>query len=935
MASPDSDYEFKNNLHSTYKFMQENIEQFRKEMNNKSISWLWAQNEFVSPREVVLTYPAELDLSLYIKKVPEEFLQYNELLREFGVKETLADEEIEAILSDIKENIDDRIPPYGKPSELKMSIAILDWMRKNEKNLKDTTPVPVMAQNQNFTLQPLKTTVFCDISDDGLNDLKQDEEEFYVIHEEVLPVTAKWLKIPFLSTRILKPQIIVDEEEYEGIEQCGQTEPITLRIKNILKEYDDENDIFKELLQNAEDAGAITCGFMLDFRVHPTEGLIDEGMALCNGPCLWAFNNELFSEEDWKNIVRANRLENSLKTKLKLLVKLHQCHLTDDPYEHQKLLQLLPKQSQLKLLSGVISVNLVDGQVEHCDYGSSCEFSGWFQKRLSSREFLHGLMCLIREQSKGTISQTEAVHMCESTFGKIQIVCCQALHTELLLNHQPLEGTAMETQVYVKKQEDECVFYLKHNDNMALKVVNEVNMYLTKEINALLENILNSLCLSVLGQLLLCENMEDVERALEQHGVRNTVSDEKGLGFRPNPGTPIQEEWHDSLDMDPLNRFEKGEYVGFCKDELENEYVFAIVVECLDKHSGDTRQNPSRYRIQIGDEKFIEVSSLDLYQFKREKQSAPDGNATCTDFFQLLSQSESSQSEPSQSKPSQSEPSQSKSSQFEPSPKKSVTQTLEEAKIEIDQSLEQIWKMSDEDKSKAIRRLYLRWHPDKNPDNMELFTEAFKYLMNRIDELQQGKSKCNTSTQSNTTHSYNFRDFYEKWNYEAKSHKRGRERFYQNNFRQQYNFWSHFQETPRPNKEEAKRWYRQAECDLNAAQNDTGCNVYPEWCLFKVHQAVEKALIATEFRRNGQHPGTASTITCLAQKISKYATYLNDLPNIVSNLKSIGVDAKITQYPNFYPPPHIPNDRFKAADAQEAVNIATKLLRKLEIYITE
>ncbi|KAI5106775.1 sacsin [Silurus meridionalis] len=615
---------------------------------------------------------------------------------------------------------------------------------------------------------------------------------------------------------------------------------------------------------------------------------------------------------------QANRLENSLKTKLKLLVKLHQCHLTDDPYEHQKLLQLLPKQSQLKLLSGVISVNLVDGQVEHCDYGSSCEFSGWFQKRLSSREFLHGLMCLIREQSKGTISQTEAVHMCESTFGKIQIVCCQALHTELLLNHQPLE---------------------------------------------------------VLGQLLLCENMEDVERALEQHGVRNTVSDEKGLGFRPNPGTPIQEEWHDSLDMDPLNSFEKGEYVGFCKDELENEYVFAIVVECLDKHPGETRQNPSRYRIQIGDEKFIEVSSLDLYQFKREKQSAPDGNATCTDFFQLLSQSKPSQSEPSQSKPSQSKPSQSepsqsepsesepsqskpsqsepsqskpsqskpsqskpsqsKSSQFEPSPKKSVTQTLEEAKIEIDQSLEQIWKMSDEDKSKAIRRLYLRWHPDKNPDNMELSTEAFKYLMNRIDELQQGKSKCNTSTQSNTTHSYNFRDFYEKWNYEAKSHKRGRERFYQNNFRQQYNFWSHFQETPRPNKEEAKRWYRQAECDLNAAQNDIGCNVYPEWCLFKVHQAVEKALIATEFRRNGQHPGTASTITCLAQKISKYATYLNDLPNIVSNLKSIGVDAKITQYPNFYPPPHIPNDRFKAADAQEAVNIATKLLRKLEIYITE
>ncbi|XP_026768484.3 sacsin-like [Pangasianodon hypophthalmus] len=624
---------------------------------------------------------------------------------------------------------------------------------------------------------------------------------------------------------------------------------------------------------------------------------------------------------------QANRLEDSLKNKLKLLVKLNQCHLKEDPYEHQKLLQLLPKEIRPRLLSQVISVNLVGADVEHCDYGKSCEFSGWFQKRLSSHEFHHGLICLIREQSKGTISQTKAAHMCESTFGKIQIVCCKALHTELLLNHQPLEGTETETQVYVKKKQDECVFYLKHNDNMAHKVVNEVNMYLTKEINALLENTLNSLSLPVLGHLLLCENMEDVERALEQHGVRNTLSNEEGLGFRPSPGTPIPEEWHDSLDMDPLNSFEKGEYVGFSKDELGNEYVFAIVVECLDEHPGQTKRNPSRYRIQIGNEKIIEVSSLDLYQFKREKRSAPVGNVTCTDtdILHVLSQSEPSRSVPSHSGPPRSVP----------SPKRPLPQTLEEVKTEIDQSLEQIWKMSDEDKSKAIRRLYLRWHPDKNPDHIELANEAFKYLKNRIEELQQGKTKHNTSTQPNTTHWANFRDFYDRWNYEAGNHKRGRERFYQNNFRRQYNFWSHFKETPRPNREEAKRWYRQAQCDLLAAQSDIGYNASREWCLFKVHQAVEKALIATEFRRNGQHPGTASTIISLAQKISQYATYLNDLPHIVNQLRALGVDAKRTQYPNYHPSPHIPNGQFKAEDAQEAVKIATKLLRKLDNYITE
>ncbi|XP_026877975.2 sacsin [Electrophorus electricus] len=304
MANPDSDYEFKNKLHSTYKFMQENIEYFRGEINKKCIAWLWCQNEFVSPRDVVLFYPPELDLSLYIKKVPHEFLPYAKLLKEFGVKESLMHEEIEDIFHDIKQSIDDRDPPFGEASELKVSIAILDWMRKNEMPLSGSTPVPVRAPNQNFTLQPLKNTVFCDISDEGLDDLRQDQEEFHVIHEEVLSVTAKWLKIPLLSTRILKPQFIRVEEECPGIEQCGQAEPITQRIKNILKEYDEESDIFKELIQNAEDSGARTCGFLLDFRVHLPESLIDDGMALCNGPCLWAFNDKLFSEEDWKNIVR-------------------------------------------------------------------------------------------------------------------------------------------------------------------------------------------------------------------------------------------------------------------------------------------------------------------------------------------------------------------------------------------------------------------------------------------------------------------------------------------------------------------------------------------------------------------------------------------------------------------------------------------------------
>uniref|UniRef100_A0AAV2K058 Sacsin/Nov domain-containing protein n=1 Tax=Knipowitschia caucasica TaxID=637954 RepID=A0AAV2K058_KNICA len=45
---------------------------------------------------------------------------------------------------------------------------------------------------------------------------------------------------------------------------------------------------------------------MSNFRVHDDdpESLIDPDMKLCQGPCVWAFNNEQFSPDDWDNIVK-------------------------------------------------------------------------------------------------------------------------------------------------------------------------------------------------------------------------------------------------------------------------------------------------------------------------------------------------------------------------------------------------------------------------------------------------------------------------------------------------------------------------------------------------------------------------------------------------------------------------------------------------------
>nr|XP_024661131.1 sacsin-like [Maylandia zebra] len=256
--------------------------------------WLWAQNQFVAPQDLVLEYPNNLDLSSYIGKVPSEFLPYRTLFQRFGLRKVLSNEDILGILYSIQQTIEARQPPFASSSEVKVSIEILNWLWKEKKTVQDDIPVPVIAEGGKFTLKPRSTALFCDVSKNGLKELNCREEEIYVIHEEIPKAAAEWLEIRFLSTHILDPEEI-------GIEQCGQSEPITMRIKNILKEYDEDSDIFKELIQNAEDAGADVCKFLVDFRGYfEAKVKITDDCLIPNEHGVLQFASELFyNDSPW------------------------------------------------------------------------------------------------------------------------------------------------------------------------------------------------------------------------------------------------------------------------------------------------------------------------------------------------------------------------------------------------------------------------------------------------------------------------------------------------------------------------------------------------------------------------------------------------------------------------------------------------------------
>lgn len=75
----------------------------------------------------------------------------------------------------------------------------------------------------------------------------------------------------------------------------------------------------QELIQNADDAGAINICFCLDDRNHKAEKLASVKLAAFQGPSLLVYNDAIFTEEDFQSIQRiGDSLKRTSETKGKI-----------------------------------------------------------------------------------------------------------------------------------------------------------------------------------------------------------------------------------------------------------------------------------------------------------------------------------------------------------------------------------------------------------------------------------------------------------------------------------------------------------------------------------------------------------------------------------------------------------------------------------------
>ncbi|XP_040182902.1 sacsin-like [Rana temporaria] len=577
-------------------------------------------------------------------------------------------------------------------------------------------------------------------------------------------------------------------------------------------------------------------------------------------------------------------------------------HSDMDRYRTKHLLNVLPVDIRPRLLSDITEESI--SNFEACPLGEGCTKKRKFTELLLSPIFSEGLVCLLCKQSNGEITQKAAEQTCNNIFGRIQIICCRKLQTSLVYEKATLEGTTSEKTVFVRYVDMCCQIYLEHGKLTKQTEVFQVLQSLSREINKLIGNVLDRSSQDVVTVMLASEDPEEMIEVLKRHEVWSNRLQTKNAFTLPKPGEKIPDEWYDYLDMNVQNTFRVGDYVGYMVPGEDEEYLYAVVVEELEAKTFGNYQLPM-YCINIGQEETIEVSVLDLYQFKRP----PSHNSKALVPLGIPP--------PHQQ--------QIDDRWFESS--------VEKIKADIDLQLSQIWQLPQAEKTKALRRLYLKYHPDKNDGHEDISTEIFKYLQQRVKELESGEKKDNLSNHTTPNHHSSsfegFSTFWGKWDREASHHRQNREHFSRKT-RCNYDFGHHHGSAPQPKPQEAERWLRQAEFDLKAAENDV--NRYTEWVFYKVHQAVEKALFAAQYIKKGKIDRDAD-IAQLACTVATYSSELGSIGDQVSQMKALGVDNKGTQYPDYHSPPQIPNDGFASDKEEEVITLAADVLRRITSYV--
>ena len=273
-------------VHNIYKFLNASTQSNFELPEN----WIWfnieGKYQFVSEKNFFIYSP--FDLTPFVYSASTELPQYGKLLKKSKIPQTLSCEDMIKVLFSIKQAVQ---APLSE-RYINMVVGILNWLKKEKYESKGNVLIPT-------TDHTLCSPSECTYDDSGWNPVSKDTRgrSYLFVHPIVPPVVARHFGVESVSQKIAPSTKIGFKYK-----QIGPKERVTRRLRGIVNDYSGKIDFFKELIQNADDASATSIKFVLDYRQHGTNTLLNEQMKYCQGPALIAYNDSTFSDQDLENI---------------------------------------------------------------------------------------------------------------------------------------------------------------------------------------------------------------------------------------------------------------------------------------------------------------------------------------------------------------------------------------------------------------------------------------------------------------------------------------------------------------------------------------------------------------------------------------------------------------------------------------------------------
>ena len=376
----------------------------------------------------------------------------------------------------------------------------------------------------------------------------------------------------------------------------------------------------------------------------------------------------------------------------------------------------------------------------------------------------------------------------------LEVYSVYSLKTTLFCNDEPIPASEADVPYFVDKM-------MVSGEETSRVYINALTERSEDDITTLLvSSVVEEICEGLLGRraLLIPHMLKCPLGAIRSHldnlSVRpdDSFSAEE-LEILPLPGSFIPQEDHHRLN-DDFQEFEPDDYVGYelhdpslVREEGDATYIYAVIIEEVSSECNNRLTR--RYRINIGNGQEKIVDATDLYKFHRLTESSSTAMVLCD-------------------RPRQ-----------PPTPR-----NRQRVFAEISDLLLEAWTLPEDNRRKVIKRLYLRWHPDKNVGDEEFCKEVCQHIQSEVSRLDRGEPR---EIPSSSSGGGSYWRLFDLWGGRAMGHNTQRQRYRGRPACRGKN----------PQPREARRWFKQAIADFEAANNDI---IYErpsyEWACFKCHQ---------------------------------------------------------------------------------------------------